>query len=135
MLRVLGATGRMFEVAAVLPAVEQKISFNGSTEHKIEVARSFDVNPTGLLFLNDKDMIKDYCIYESEVIEYIGNISTDGMREILKTLLFDGFYDFSEWEYQQGNKIENIRLDKGLSSPYSSAITEVLGFGMKEHTR
>ena len=69
-------------------------------------------------------------ITAGQVIEYLGNISTDEVREILKTLLVDGFYDFSEWEYQQEDKIENIRLDNGLSNPYSSAITGVLGFGM-----
>ena len=129
MVRVLGSTGRMYNVAAVLPMVEQRISFNGRTERKLEVARSLDVNPNGLLLLKNADDVVNYNIFESDVIEYIGNIATEDVREILAFMLTDGFYNFSDWEYQQAKAVKDIKLDNGLSNPYSSAITNGLDFG------
>lgn len=130
MVRVLGATGRMYNVAAVVPMVEQRISFNGRTERKLEVARSLDVNPNGLLFLKSGDDIGNCNIFEADVIEYIGNIPTEDVREILSFMLVDGFYNFSDWEYQKEKDMKDIKLDNGLSNPYSSAITKTLDFGI-----
>ena len=128
MIRVLGATGRMYNAAAVVPVVEQRISFNGSTERKFEVARNLDVNPNGLMFLRRAEDVGNCNIYEGNVIEYIGNISSEDVREILSFILVDGYYNFSEWNYQQETDVKNIRLDNGLSNPYSSAITNALNF-------
>ena len=128
MARVLGATGRMFEAAAVVPVIEQRNSFNGSIERKFEVARNLDVNPNGLLFLKRAEDAGSCNIFEGNVIEYIGNISTEDVKEILSFMLVDGFYNFSEWNYQKEADMKDIKLDNGLSNPYSSAITNALEF-------
>lgn len=108
MIRVLGATGRMYDVAAVLPVVEQRVSFNGGIERKIEVARGLDVNPNGLLFIKNTDDVGRCNVFETDVLEYIGNIPTEDVREVLNFMLVDGFYNFSEWEYQNAREIKDI---------------------------
>ena len=123
MIRILGATGRLFEAAAVVPTVEQRIIFNGSIERKFDVARTLNENPNGLLFLKRSLNAERYGLFENEVIEYIGNISTEKIKRILSDVLVNGYYDFSNLEYQQEEEMKKIKLDNGLSKPYSSAIT------------
>lgn len=123
MIRVLGATGRLFEVSAVVPIVETVIAFNGKMEHRLEVAKNMDANPNGLLFLNDLENIGAGYWAVLNGMEYIGNISTNEVREILACLLTEGFYNFSEWDYQMEEELRKIVLDNGNGRPYSSAIT------------
>lgn len=129
-VRILGATGRLFEAAAVVPTVEANISFNGTQERKFEVASSMDENPNGLLFMSDTEGMDEICIRNENIIEYIGNIPTELVREVLNWLLVKGYYNFSEWDYQKEKKLNKIVLDNGNSRPYSSAITNSLYYGL-----
>ena len=128
MVRVLGATGRMYEAAAVVPVVEHRMIANGSIECKLEVVVNLDENPNGLLFLSRAEDVGTGNIYEGDVIEYIGNIFPEDISEILSFMLVDGYYNFSEWNFQMGKNMKDIKLDNGLSNPYSSAITNILDF-------
>lgn len=122
-VRVLGATGRMFEAALVVPTVEAWFTFNGRRERRFEIAKSMYENPNGLLFLRRAKNLDDLFISTNEQMEYIGNVATETVKEVLSYLLTEGFYNFSDWEYQQEADLEKIVLDNGKSRPYSSAIT------------
>lgn len=122
-VRVLGATGKMFEASYVIPMVEARINFNGRTERRFEMAKSLDENPTGLMFISKINNLDWTWISMKNQIEYIGNISTEVIREILAFMLVEGFYNFSDWDYQKENDLNKIILDNGKSQPYSSAIT------------
>ena len=130
MVRVLGATGRIFEAAAVVPTVEARIEFNGNTQRLFEAARSMNENPNGLLFIRDTEYMDSDYIGTGNALEYIGNISTSKVKEALTWLLTEGFYNFSEWDYQQERDLDKIVLDNGKSHPYSSAITKGLFSGL-----
>lgn len=122
-VRVLGATGKMFDAAWIVPVVEARISFNGRTERRIEIAKSLDENPNGLLFLRKVENLDWTWLSDRNQIEYIGNISTEVVREALSFMLTNGFYNFSDWDYQKTEDLGKIVLDNGKSRPYSSAIT------------
>lgn len=130
MIRVLGATGRLFEAAMVLPIVETTIAFNGNVQYKLEVARSMNESPTGLVFLRDSGELNATFSISWSAIEYIGNIPTDKVREALSHLLTEGFYNFSEWDYQKERELKKTVLDNGSGHPYSSAITENFDYGI-----
>lgn len=53
-----------------------------------------------ILFVNDMENIESGYWEAYNGIEYIGNISTNEVREVLACLLTEGFYNFSEWDYQ-----------------------------------
>lgn len=122
-VRVLGATGKMFEAAWVVPTVETRFMFNGRTERRFEIAKSLDEKPNGLLFFRKVEDLDWAWITTKNQIEYIGNISTAVVREALTFMLAEGFYNFSEWDYQKEEDINKIVLDNGMGRPYSSAIT------------
>lgn len=122
-VRVLGATGKMFEAAWVVPTVETRFTFNGRTERRFEIAKSLDEKPNGLLFFRKGEDLDWAWFTTKNQIEYIGNISTEIVREALTFMLAEGFYNFSEWDYQKEEDIDKIILDNGNSLPYSSAIT------------
>ena len=58
-VRVLGATGKMFEAAWVVPTVETRFTFNGRIERRFEIAKSLDEKPNGLLFFRQR--FSEYC--------------------------------------------------------------------------
>lgn len=122
-VRVLGATGKMFEAAWVVPTVETRFTFNGRTERRFEIAKSLDEKPNGLLFFRRIENLDWTWVTTENQIEYIGNISTQVVREALTFMLAEGFYNFSEWDYQKEEEIDKIVLDNGKGRPYSSAIT------------
>ena len=113
----------MFEAMLVLPIVEARSRFNGRMERKFEVARSMDENPNGLLFLRRAGNRDDFLVPTNDQIEYIGNIKTEMVKEVLTFLLVEGFYNFLDWEYQKETDVKKTILDNGKTRPYSSAIT------------
>lgn len=122
-VRVLGATGKMFEAAWVVPTVETRFTFNGRIERRFEIAKSLDEKPNGLLFFRKVEDLNWAWITTKNQIEYIGNISTEVVKEALTFMLAEGFYNFSDWDYQKEEDMDNIVLDNGKGRPYSSAIT------------
>lgn len=123
MFKILGSTGKLYEIGAVVPIVEGKIRFNGTMEYRLEVARSMEEKPNGLLFLKDVRNIEKSKYNSMHWTEYIGNLSTKEVKNVMNTLLKEGYFDLSEWKYQREASIEKLILDNGKSAPYSSAIT------------
>lgn len=48
----------------------------------------------------------------------VGNLPTEKVSEILNALLVQGYYDFSNMEFQKVEKLTDIKVDNGASLPY-----------------
>lgn len=48
----------------------------------------------------------------------IGNLPTAKVKEIMKQLLSDGYYDFSDCDFQPMMFVEKYKFDEGKSKPY-----------------
>lgn len=113
---VITPTGKLVKVNKVLICVERKLEFNGKIAHLKEFATDLSCNPTGLKFYISDNKVN--CWREDEL--YIGNLSTEKVKEILNTLLKDGSYNLSDMEYQKEKScnLKDLVLDGGESLPY-----------------
>lgn len=114
-MRIITPTGEICKVFSVELLAEKKEVFNGKIDVKREAAVDMSVKPTGLrcyVVYNQNDFLTPYV--------YIGNLAFEKVREIQKTLLEKGFYDFSVLEYQKANLLEPQKLviDGGKSLPF-----------------
>ena len=51
----------------------------------------------------------------------IGNLPTAKVKEIMEQLLSDGYYDFSDCDFQPMMSVEKYKFDEGKSKPYFCA--------------
>lgn len=114
-MRIITPTGKICKVFSVELLAEKKEVFNGKIDVKREAAVDMSVKPTGLrcyVVYNQNDFSTPYV--------YIGNLAFEKVREIQKTLLEKGFYDFSVLEYQKVSLSEPQKLviDGGKSLPF-----------------
>ena len=120
MYKILSSTGRLQGVTEVIPTVEAVVEFNGRKKRFVEKVTKTTVEPNGLILVSNsktRGLSLDNCR------EYIGNLSADKVKEIMKALLIQGYYDFSEMEYQKAERKKDVVLDGGKSLPYTSKIT------------
>ncbi|MCM1217802.1 MAG: hypothetical protein NC548_25200 [Lachnospiraceae bacterium] len=121
MMRIMTPSGVLRNVTRVLPICEIRLEFNGRSRRAVEISESMECEPTALGFEFQSKGDCDSCVYGNEL--FIGNLKPEAVREILRKLLSDGSYDFSDMEYQKAGWIMETTFDKGATIPYSSAYT------------
>lgn len=114
-MRILSPTGKVYKVFKAVPCAEKKEIFNGKVIVKTEEAINLGVHPTGIKLLVEKEP-NDFCLPSV----YIGNLAFEKVQEILSTLMKEGCYDFSKFEYQRLKNCfdNNMKIDGGISLPY-----------------
>lgn len=117
MIRIITPRGEMWEVKRAVAVCEMRQKFNGRLNRKIEIAKDLSCNPTGLCLQLDVNGT-GFATFGQEL--FIGNLKSEEVQEILRKLLKEGYFDFSELEYQKENMVEKTTFDAGKSKPYAS---------------
>jgi len=115
MYRMLSPNGKLLTSKKIEPVVENVIKINGKQQRLSEIAEGFKNEPNAILIFNDTELTHEQL--------YIGNLKPAKVKEIMVSLLQDGYYDFSQMQYQDTKKVNTLVFDNGESLPYSSEIT------------
>lgn len=114
MVKVL-VNGGLFEISKVEEIVEKRVPFNGANVRLVQIARDGNQAVSGLHFQVKNTECNVFAIGEFTV----GNLTTAKVKEIMKQLLADGYYDFSSFTFQPMlMPVEKYKFDEGKSKPY-----------------
>ena len=117
--KMISPTGKLIGVSQAVPVVEKVFKFNGRVQRMSERAGVFKgVKPNAISIKTEN------CanfMFQNELI--IGNLKTERVNTIMRSLLEKGYYDFSEMHFQTARTEEELVFDNGASLPYSSDIT------------
>lgn len=117
MMRIITPKGELRKVKRVVAVCEMRNQFNGRMDRKIEIANDMSYNPTGVCLELD---VRDTGFVACGQEVFIGNLKTEKVQEILRKLLKEGYFDFSELEYQKADLYKETVFDEGKSKPYTS---------------
>lgn len=116
MVKVL-VNGGLFEISKVEEIVEKRVPFNGTNIRLVQIAKDSKQAVSGLHFQVKNTECNVFAIGEFT----IGNLPTAKVKEIMKQLLSDGYYDFSSFTFQPMlMPVEKYKFDEGKSRPYLS---------------
>ena len=116
MVKVL-VNGGLFEISKVEEIVEKRVPFNGANVRLVQIARDGNQAVSGLHFYVNTNDFSVFSVHEFTV----GNLTTAKVKEIMKQLLADGYYDFSSFTFQPMlMPVEKYKFDEGKSRPYLS---------------
>ena len=115
MVKVL-VNGVLFEISKVEEIVEKRVPFNGTNIRLVQIAKDSKQAVSGLHFQVKNTECNVFAIGEFT----IGNLPTAKVKEIMKQLLSDGYYDFSDCDFQPMMFVEKYKFDEGKSRPYLS---------------
>ena len=113
MVKVL-VNGGLFEISKVEEIVEKRVPFNGTNIRLVQIAKDSKQVVSGLHFQVKNTECNVFAIGEFT----IGNLPTAKVKEIMKQLLADGYYDFSDCDFQPMMFVEKYKFDEGKSKPY-----------------
>ena len=113
MVKVL-VNGGLFEISKVEEIVEKRVPFNGTNIRLVQIAKDSKQAVSGLHFQVKNTECNVFAIGEFT----IGNLPTAKVKEIMKQLLSDGYYDFSDSDFQPMMPVEKYKFDDGKSMPY-----------------
>lgn len=113
MVKVL-VNGGLFEISKVEEIVEKRVPFNGANVRLVQIARDGNQAVSGLHFYVNTNDFSVFSVHEFTV----GNLTTAKVKEIMKQLLSDGYYDFSDCDFQPMMFVEKYKFDEGKSKPY-----------------
>ena len=113
MVKVL-VNGGLFEISKVEEIVEKRVPFNGTNIRLVQIAKDSKQAVSGLHFQVKNTECNVFAIGEFT----IGNLPTAKVKEIMKQLLADGYYDFSDCDFQPMMFVEKYKFDEGKSKPY-----------------
>ena len=113
MVKVL-VNGGLFEISKVEEIVEKRVPFNGANVRLVQIARDGNQAVSGLHFYVNTNDFSVLSVHEFTV----GNLTTAKVKEIMKQLLADGYYDFSDCDFQPMMFVEKYKFDEGKSKPY-----------------
>ena len=113
MVKVL-VNGGLFEISKVEEIVEKRVPFNGTSIRLVQIAKDSKQAVSGLHFQVKNTECNVFAIGEFT----IGNLPTAKVKEIMKQLLSDGYYDFSDCDFQPMMFVEKYKFDEGKSKPY-----------------
>lgn len=113
MVKVL-VNGGLFEISKVEEIVEKRVPFNGANVRLVQIARDGNQAVSGLHFYVNTNDFSVFSVHEFTV----GNLTTAKVKEIMKQLLADGYYDFSDCDFQPMMFVEKYKFDEGKSKPY-----------------
>ena len=117
MMRIITPKGELRKVKRVVAVCEMRNQFNGRMDRKIEIANDMSYNPTGVCLELD---VRDTGFVACGQEVFIGNLKTEKVQEILRKLLKEGYFDFSELEYQKADLYKETVFDEGKSNAYTS---------------
>lgn len=116
MVKVL-VNGGLFEISKVEEIVEKRVPFNGANVRLVQIARDGNQAVSGLHFYVNTNDFSVFSVHEFTV----GNLTTAKVKEIMKQLLTDGYYDFTSFTFQPMlMPVEKYKFDEGKSRPYLS---------------
>lgn len=113
MVKVL-VNGGLFEISKVEEIVEKRVPFNGANMRLVQIAKDGKQDVSGLHFHVKTKEFDVFAIKEFT----IGNLSIDKVKEIMKKLLSEGYYDFSDWDFQPMMPVDRYKFDAGKGKPY-----------------
>ena len=113
MVKVL-VNGGLFEISKVEEIVEKRVPFNGTNIRLVQIAKDSKQAVSGLHFQVKNTECNVFAIGEFT----IGNLPTAKVKEIMKQLLSDGYYDFSDCDFQPMMFVKKYKFDEGKSKPY-----------------
>lgn len=116
MVKVL-VNGGLFEISKVEEIVEKRVPFNGTNIRLVQIAKDSKQAVSGLHFQVKNTECNVFAIGEFT----IGNLPTAKVKEIMKQLLSDGYYDFSDCDFQPMMFVGKYKFDEGKSKPYFCA--------------
>lgn len=117
MMRIITPKGEVRKIKRAAAVCEMRNQFNGRMDRKIEIANDMSYNPTGVCLVFDVEGT-GFGMYGQEL--FIGNLKTEKVKEILRKLLKEGYFDFSELEYQKLDMVDDTVFDEGKTKPYTS---------------
>lgn len=107
--------GGLYEVSKVEAIVEKRVEFNGQNMRLVQVTKDAKQVVSGLHFSVNSNAFSVFYINEFT----IGNLKTDTVNEIMRQLASDGYYDFSEYDFQPASTLaEKYVFDEGKGKPY-----------------
>ena len=107
MVKVL-VNGGLFEISKVEEIVEKRVPFNGTNIRLVQIAKDSKQAVSGLHFQVKNTECNVFAIGEFT----IGNLPTAKVKEIMKQLLSDGYYDFSDCDFQPMMFVEKYKFDE-----------------------
>ena len=119
MVKVL-VNGVLFEISKVEEIVEKRVPFNGTNIRLVQIAKDSKQAVSGLHFQVKNTECNVFAIGEFT----IGNLPTAKVKEIMKQLLSDGYYDFSDCDFQPMMFVEKYKFDEGKSKELKAEIDE-----------
>lgn len=113
MVKVL-VNGGLFEISKVEEIVEKRVPFNGANIRLVQIARDGNQAVSGLHFYVNTNDFSVFSVHEFTV----GNLTTAKVKEIMKQLLSEGYYDFSDWDFQPMMPVDRYKFEAGKGKPY-----------------
>lgn len=120
MYRILSPNGQLFLGEKIIPIIEKVFEINGEKKRVVVVANGFANEPNGIVIYSSSE--PNYMCNKNNF--YIGNLRPLEVQKIMRTLVKEGYYDFSEMEYQNVKTLGKVTFDNGESLPYSSEVVE-----------
>ena len=116
MMRICTETGNIVLVKSVKTACEKVFSFNGVKRVLIEPCFTKKETATGVILNLDNSTLGFGCNAEY----YVGNLESIVVEQILSSLTNEGYYDFSDMEFQNVQSLNDVVFDGGKSKPFNS---------------
>lgn len=117
MLQIISPKGKLMQIDTAVPVCERLVRFNGRRRLLQERAQKPEIaNAIALGMTQERST--PFASMSQELL--IGNLFAGKAEEILKALLTQGYYDFTEFTYQKAKNISEVTFDQGKSQPYTT---------------
>lgn len=117
MMRIITPNGKLKQVENVVPMCEMRFQFNGEKKRMIEIARGMDTEPTALQLQARSSRLDAFGHSCDHLL--VGNLKPEKVKEIQRKLLTQGYFDFSELDYQKAGWTGDTVFDNGETKPYA----------------
>ena len=115
-MRICKENGSIETIKSVKAVCEKSFSFNGIKRVLIEPIMNKDEKATGVLFSFNTPISP----FNNMIDYYVGNLDCSTVESVIDGLLKDGFYDFSNMEFQNVTSLKDVIFDEGKSKPFNS---------------
>lgn len=117
MLHIISPKGKLMQIDTAVLVSERLIHFNGRRRLLQERAQNPKAaNALALSITQEKNA--PFSNANGELL--VGNLPAEKAEEILKSLLSQGYFDFTEFTYQKAKSISEVTFDRGKSDPYTT---------------
>lgn len=115
---VISPKGRFMQITEAVPVCEKLVKFNGKRRLLMERAEK-PATATAVALCIAQERNTPFANMSQELL--VGNLPAGKTEEILRSLLTQGYFDFTELSpYQEAKDISKISLDQGKSQPYTT---------------